>query len=311
MAFDADTGRLDVVPDAPVVGTKLRWSAPKLIAAANETVTQANVRALHVLTPSRVQAGPGPRQAAPVVPVQRPAPPEGYRLAIEAHRAAAGLSGADPGIARATKVLIDRAPGPGSRRPLLCNRVLKEDASRRPLFVCDHATSSKSLRGNMWFEKPLSQSRQSWSLNPLISVGPLRFGMHAREVTSILGSDAGLLSNGSAIFADFQDQGITAYYSERNDLRLVAVAVDPLSGPQVSFGDEGLTGRLPSELDPWIDRMADLGHELLFTSNGQPSLRDLGILLLLRPNGDRSISLPVFLGGQWLDSDWEDLPIMQ
>ncbi|MGW7752655.1 DciA family protein [Streptomyces violaceusniger] len=35
VAFDADTGRLDVVPDAPGYGTKLRWSAPKLIAAAN------------------------------------------------------------------------------------------------------------------------------------------------------------------------------------------------------------------------------------------------------------------------------------
>ncbi|AYV32399.1 hypothetical protein EES41_37190 (plasmid) [Streptomyces sp. ADI95-16] len=37
VAFDVDTGRLDVVPDAPAVGTKLRWSAPKLIEAANET----------------------------------------------------------------------------------------------------------------------------------------------------------------------------------------------------------------------------------------------------------------------------------
>ncbi|MGC4986615.1 hypothetical protein ACLQ18_39500 [Streptomyces sp. DT193] len=52
VAFDADTGRLDVVPDAPAVGTTLRWSAPKLIAAANERVPNANVRALHVLAPA-------------------------------------------------------------------------------------------------------------------------------------------------------------------------------------------------------------------------------------------------------------------
>ncbi|MFE2039162.1 hypothetical protein ACFXBB_39280 [Streptomyces scopuliridis] len=32
VAFDADTGRLDVVPDAPAYGTKLRWIAPTLIA---------------------------------------------------------------------------------------------------------------------------------------------------------------------------------------------------------------------------------------------------------------------------------------
>ncbi|WP_233361568.1 hypothetical protein [Streptomyces sp. GMR22] len=36
--FDADTGRLDVVPDARAYGIKLRWSTPKLIAAANTEV---------------------------------------------------------------------------------------------------------------------------------------------------------------------------------------------------------------------------------------------------------------------------------
>ncbi|MGC9544198.1 hypothetical protein [Streptomyces sp. UG1] len=29
VAFDPDTGRLDVVPAAPAYGTKLRWSTPK------------------------------------------------------------------------------------------------------------------------------------------------------------------------------------------------------------------------------------------------------------------------------------------
>ncbi|MGW6404382.1 hypothetical protein [Streptomyces sp. NPDC055134] len=36
MLFDADTGRLDVAPDAFAYGTKLRWSAPKLIETVNE-----------------------------------------------------------------------------------------------------------------------------------------------------------------------------------------------------------------------------------------------------------------------------------
>ncbi|MFG3179967.1 hypothetical protein ACGFZC_33580 [[Kitasatospora] papulosa] len=35
VAFDAETGRLDVVPDVPAVGTQLRWSASKLTAVAN------------------------------------------------------------------------------------------------------------------------------------------------------------------------------------------------------------------------------------------------------------------------------------
>ena len=58
VAFDAGTGRLDVVPDVPAYGTKLRWSAPKLVAAANEKVRVANVRTLHVLAPAPVKAGP-------------------------------------------------------------------------------------------------------------------------------------------------------------------------------------------------------------------------------------------------------------
>ncbi|MFE0580210.1 DUF721 domain-containing protein [Streptomyces sp. NPDC058874] len=110
-AFDADSGRLDVVPDAPAVGTKLRWSAPKLIAAANQTAPEANVRTLHVLAPAPVKAGsttaaaaPAPQPAAPaVVPVERRTPPDGYRRAIEAHRQAAPPSRVDPAIAEAVE----------------------------------------------------------------------------------------------------------------------------------------------------------------------------------------------------------------
>ncbi|MFK0231070.1 DciA family protein [Streptomyces sp. NPDC090303] len=109
-AFDAETGRLDVVPDAPAVGTKLRWSAPKLIAAANQAVQGANVRALHVLAPAPVKTGPATaaadptvQSAVPAVPVERRPPPEGYRRAIEAHRQAARPSLADPHIAEAVE----------------------------------------------------------------------------------------------------------------------------------------------------------------------------------------------------------------
>ncbi|MFK0120761.1 DUF721 domain-containing protein [Streptomyces sp. NPDC090994] len=109
-AFDAETGRLDVVPDAPAVGTKLRWSAPKLIAAANERVQGGHVRALHVLAPAPVKAGPTAAAAVtpatpavPAVPVERRPPPDGYRRAIEAHRQAAPPSRVDPGIAEAVE----------------------------------------------------------------------------------------------------------------------------------------------------------------------------------------------------------------
>ncbi|MEV8455480.1 DUF721 domain-containing protein [Streptomyces sp. NPDC052095] len=110
VAFDADTGRLDVAPDAPAAGTKLSWSAPKLIATANEKVRGANVRSLHVLAPAPVKAAstataaPPTRQTtAPASPVGRRTPPDGYHRAIEAHRQAARPSRVDPGIAAAVE----------------------------------------------------------------------------------------------------------------------------------------------------------------------------------------------------------------
>ncbi|MFF5188739.1 DUF721 domain-containing protein [Streptomyces sp. NPDC000345] len=110
VAFDADTGRLDVAPEAPAYGTKLRWSAPKLITAANAKVPDANVRTLHVLPPTPGKASPakaaaaaGPQPTMPAMPSPRPAPPDGYHRAIEAHRQAAPPSRVDPAIAQAVE----------------------------------------------------------------------------------------------------------------------------------------------------------------------------------------------------------------
>lgn len=111
--FDADTGRLDVAPDAPAYGTKLRWMSPKLIAAANERVPGANVRVLHVLHvlppvpvktgPATAAAAPAPQPTAPAAPLQRRIPPDGYRRALQAHRQAAPPRLADPGITKAVE----------------------------------------------------------------------------------------------------------------------------------------------------------------------------------------------------------------
>ncbi|MFF6794318.1 DciA family protein [Streptomyces filamentosus] len=97
VGFDADTGRLDVAPDAPAYGTKLRWIAPKLVATANEKAPGAGVRSLHVLPPAPRQPGPVTAAAAPAsppptsagpAPVPPSAPSAGYRRALGAHRQA-------------------------------------------------------------------------------------------------------------------------------------------------------------------------------------------------------------------------------
>ncbi|MFD6426478.1 DUF721 domain-containing protein [Streptomyces sp. NPDC060198] len=93
VGYDADTGRLDVVPDTPAVATKLCWAAPKLSAAANVQVPGADVRTVHVLAPApatadpAVAAGPAP-PTVPGGPAVRLPAPEGYHQALAAHRAA-------------------------------------------------------------------------------------------------------------------------------------------------------------------------------------------------------------------------------
>ncbi|MFF4675184.1 hypothetical protein ACFY1C_36480 [Streptomyces sp. NPDC001279] len=81
-----------------------------MIAAANETVQGANVRALHVQAPAPRKAGsaaaaadPAPQPTTPAAPVERRTPPDGYRRAIEAHRQAARPSRGDPAIAEAVE----------------------------------------------------------------------------------------------------------------------------------------------------------------------------------------------------------------
>ncbi|GGX29398.1 DciA family protein [Streptomyces chryseus] len=100
VAFDADTGRLDVVPDAPAYGTKLRWTTPRLVAAVNEKVPGTHVRSVHVRPPASSATQPPPPAATEADPAV-PEPPAvaagpvktretasaGYRRALAAHQA--------------------------------------------------------------------------------------------------------------------------------------------------------------------------------------------------------------------------------
>ncbi|MFF7780417.1 DUF721 domain-containing protein [Streptomyces tanashiensis] len=110
--FDTDTGRLEVVPDAPAYGTKVRWIVPLLVAAANEKVPGANVRSVHVLPPTAAPlktspaevAGTSPTSGERVVPagqVKMPATPSaGYRRALEAHKVAQRTNAQTPTVDR-------------------------------------------------------------------------------------------------------------------------------------------------------------------------------------------------------------------
>ncbi|MFI0218861.1 hypothetical protein [Streptomyces lydicus] len=90
-------------PDAPAYGPKLRWSTPKLIAAANEQVPDVNLHTLRVLPPEPVQTGPATAAADPApqsaAPLERQTPLAGYRRA-PAHRSSRTPTTVTPVIQR-------------------------------------------------------------------------------------------------------------------------------------------------------------------------------------------------------------------
>ncbi|MFE5899888.1 DUF721 domain-containing protein [Streptomyces sp. NPDC056488] len=127
VAFDVDTGCLDVVPDAPAYGAKLRWSTPRLVAAVNEKVPGVHVRLVNVRPPASGVTGPSPSAAdagGPAVP-QPPAAvagpvktretaSAGYRRALAAHQATQQTKAQDPAPTAEPTIRPGhaRAPGP-------------------------------------------------------------------------------------------------------------------------------------------------------------------------------------------------------
>ncbi|WP_432246894.1 hypothetical protein ACRAR1_01670 [Streptomyces sanyensis] len=94
------------------IGTKARWIAPRLIAAANSAVPEANVRAVHVLAPaarttttamsSAAVDDPAPQRAVPAGPERtRESASDGYHRALAAHRAVAPPRQEDSALAAA------------------------------------------------------------------------------------------------------------------------------------------------------------------------------------------------------------------
>lgn len=128
-----------------------------------------------------------------------------------------------------------------------------------------------------WDRKP--EDRPRWVLDPLVGVGPLRFGMDSEEVEAALG---GPLSGGGQVAAEgnywqrYQKTGLTCIY-ERGMI-LVAVAVDALEGPLVRVGEVELIGRVPSEVRDEIHDLAGReGSAVRVNWSGDPEIAAWGV----------------------------------
>ncbi|MEV7657948.1 DciA family protein [Streptomyces anulatus] len=98
LAFHAETGQLDLLPESPAYATQLRLISARIITAANETTGTGTVRTIRVLPPGTAPADRSPRPTPPVPAPVAPEAPEapvktretaadGYHQALTAHRA--------------------------------------------------------------------------------------------------------------------------------------------------------------------------------------------------------------------------------
>lgn len=96
VGFDAEHGRLDLLPDSPAYATQLRMSTARLIALANQAAGRETVHSIRVLPPGTQSPAPRPPPRRGRTPHRsRPGPActreeasAGYRQALAAHQAA-------------------------------------------------------------------------------------------------------------------------------------------------------------------------------------------------------------------------------
>ncbi|MET9725459.1 DciA family protein [Streptomyces zaomyceticus] len=105
VAFDAETGQLDLLPDSPAYATQLRLMTPGIIAAANQRAGAAAVRTIRVRQPGVAPTTPAPAGATVTVPAgpmkTRETASAGFRRTLAAHHTAWTPFQQDPALAAA------------------------------------------------------------------------------------------------------------------------------------------------------------------------------------------------------------------
>jgi hypothetical protein len=170
-----------------------------------------------------------------------------------------------------------------------------------------------------WWQVLTDAERQQWTLDPFVSVGPLRFGASPEEVSEALRGVAGetqryRLRRRADEPADvveegeYRKYGLKLYYREE---RLSGVVVDALRGPQVFVEDVALVGGVPSLLEQWMLDRAEARKpekDLSYMDAGVPGSASLGVVLDVQRAGDHLLTRPVFVPREALDDLSHFLP---
>lgn len=150
------------------------------------------------------------------------------------------------------------------------------------------------------------EERLQWESVPLLSVGPLRFGMSHDEVVAALGVDhaAVMLTGRWASFhlSTSHGQALTTYYEKPG--HLAGMAIDALHGPQVTLHGLRLVGKVPSELnDRFVGhlRTQGLGEHVGCSQYGDLGADVFGLVLRVQRAGDILLTRPVFVAREWAD----------
>jgi hypothetical protein len=101
----------------------------------------------------------------------------------------------------------------------------------------------------MWDVKTEAE-RQHWDFTPLIAIGPLRLGVNHHQVCQALDTAPIMINDDPAgnSFPDawFRELGVRTYYAGS---KLAAIAVDTLTGPQVTLAGRALVSQVPSRIE--------------------------------------------------------------
>ncbi|MEV4113413.1 hypothetical protein [Nonomuraea sp. NPDC049695] len=151
--------------------------------------------------------------------------------------------------------------------------------------------------------------RAQWDYAPLERVGPLRFGMSPQEAAVAMrargyvgdavspigafGPFEQLRTRFRAVNAPAYRVDVVAYYA--GPPGLTCVAIDALSGPQVSLDGIRLIGRAPSELAADLSTyLAKTGRSVEITPEGDVGSQELGINPRAQRAGDVLLTRLVF-----------------
>lgn len=177
----------------------------------------------------------------------------------------------------------------------------------------------------MLWDMKAPDERARWVLDPLVGVGPLRFGMDAGQVEAALDGAVGYVSQedwgGNKLWQQFDTVGITAIYGRQS--RLVAVAINALSGPMVRLRHVELIARAPSEVGADLQDLARRqGASVRVNWSGDPEVPAWGLSMGAQqewgttPEGygerkDRMLSDVLLVGPEIADDPYVSKPVTQ